>query len=72
MKYLAFLFIVLFCQYSLFSQLEKAFNYDFGDDIQNITSKEYSLYIQKKDGIFNIRNLSVFNSKKINFFSLES
>lgn len=65
MKYLAFLFIVLFCQYSLFSQLEKAFNYDFGDDIQNITSKEYSIYIQKKDGIFNIMNQSIFDSKKI-------
>ena len=65
MKYLAFLFIVLFCQYSLFSQLEKAFNYDFGDDIQNITSKEYSIYIQKKDGIFNIINQSIFDSKKI-------
>ena len=65
MKYLAFLFIVLFCQYSLFSQLEKAFNYDFGDDIQNITLKEYSIYIQKKDGIFNIMNQSIFDSKKI-------
>ena len=65
MKHLAFLFIVLFCQYSLFSQLEKAFNYDFGDDIQNITSKEYSIYIQKKDGIFNIMNQSIFDSKKI-------
>ena len=65
MKYLAFLFIVLFCQYSLFSQLKKAFNYDFGDDIQNITSKEYSIYIQKKDGIFNIMNQSIFDSKKI-------
>ena len=65
MKYLAFLFIVLFCQYSLFSQLEKAFNYDFGDDIQNITLKEYSIYIQKKDGIFNIINQSIFDSKKI-------
>jgi len=49
----------------LFSQLEKAFNYDFGDDIQNITSKEYSIYIQKKDGIFNIMNQSIFDSKKI-------
>ena len=65
MKHLAFLFIVLFCQYSLFSQLEKAFNYDFGDDIQNITLKEYSIYIQKKDGIFNIMNQSIFDSKKI-------
>jgi hypothetical protein len=49
----------------LFSQLEKAFNYDFGDDIQNITLKEYSIYIQKKDGIFNIMNQSIFDSKKI-------
>ena len=65
MKYLAFLFIVLFCQYSLFSQLVKAYDYDFGDDIQNITSKEYSIYIQKKDGIFNIMNQSIFDSKKI-------
>ena len=65
MKYLAFLFTVLFCQHSLFSQLEKAYNYDFGDDIQNITSKEYSIYIQKKDGIFNIMNQSIFDSKKI-------
>ena len=65
MKYLAFLFIVLFCQYSLFSQLEKAYNYDFDDNIQNITSKEYSIYIQKEDGIFNILNQSIFDSKKI-------
>ncbi len=58
-------FVFLLIHQGLSGQLEKVYNYNFGDNIKNITSKEYSIYIQKEDGIFNIMNQSIFDSKKI-------
>ena len=58
-------FVFLLIHQGLSGQLEKVYNYNFGDNIKNITSKEYSIYVQKEDGIFNIMNQSIFDSKKI-------
>ena len=57
--------VFLLIHQGLSGELEKVYNYNFGDNIKNITSKEYLIYIQKEDGIFNIMNQSILDSKKI-------
>ena len=64
-KYSTFLFIALFFQDSLFSQLEKEYDYNFKDNIQNITSKEYTIFIHKNDGVYSLLDQNIYKSKKI-------
>tara|TARA_B110000238_G_scaffold112037_1_gene121729 strand:+ start:321 stop:3284 length:2964 start_codon:yes stop_codon:yes gene_type:complete len=69
-KNLVFLIIFIFSHHSLFSQLKDAFNYDFGDNIINISSKEYSIYVQKEEGLFTVNNRTIYKSKKIKSFCI--
>ena len=69
-KKLFFLLIFSFVQQNVFSQLERAYNYQFEDDIKNVSSKEYSIWVEKEQGLFTILNQNVYESKKINSFCI--
>ena len=49
----------------MFSQLDKQYDYNFKDNIQNITSKEYTILIQKNDGVYSLLDQNIYKSKKI-------
>ena len=68
LKYIVF--FAIFSHQSIFGQLKNDYSYDFGDKIINISSKEYSIFIQKKDGLFTINNTIIYKSKEIKSFCI--
>jgi hypothetical protein len=62
------LIFTLFLYKSLDAQLEKSYEYEFDGEIINLSNKGYSIYVQKKNGLYNIVDSNFFNSGKINSF----
>ena len=58
----------LFLYTNLDAQLEKSYEYEFDGEIINLSNKGYVIYVQKKNGLYNIVDSNFFNSGKINSF----
>ena len=62
------LIFTLFLYSNLNAQLEKSYEYEFDGEIINFSNKGYVIYVQKKNGLYNIVDSNFFNSGKINSF----
>jgi len=51
-------------------QLSQAYSYSFDGNIENLSTKDYSIYVQKERGIFNLLDNNIFESKKLKSFSV--
>ena len=67
LRYIFFLsFIIYFSKTN--GQLSQAYKYSFNGNIKNLSLKEYSIYVQKEKGLYNLLDNNVFDSKKIKSF----
>ena len=51
------LIFTLFLYSNLNAQLEKSYEYEFDGEIINFSNKGYVIYVQKKNGLYNMHDM---------------